>query len=274
MVSEIGVLVVHGIGTQQPDFADDFIDEMNNRLTDSAIAPDAIKWEPAYWADLLNDREKHLWDTISRTHDLDWSTIRKFFINVLADSVAYQRAPGKQNSTYQKIHERIHEYLVKLRKSLGNQDKPLVIVAHSLGSIIISNYIWDEQKDKGLGHTPFERMETLAGMVTFGSTIPLFTLALDEVISIEFPPHSLPEMLKATAKWLNFFDDDDVLGYPLKPLSSSYDQAVNEDIEIDIGNLFTSWNPISHIEYWTDNDFTKQVAQLIHDVVFAHLRNR
>ena len=69
---------------------------------------------------------------------------------------------------------------------------------------------------------------------------------------------------------MNFFDADDVLGYPLKPLSPSYGNAVSEDIEINVGGLFTSWNPISHTEYWTDNDFTEPVARLIGDIVVAN----
>jgi hypothetical protein len=48
-------------------------------------------------------------------------------------------------------------------------------------------------------------METLAGLVTFESTIPLFTLALDDILSIAFPPPTLPAHLRGHAKWFNFF---------------------------------------------------------------------
>lgn len=270
MTSEVRVLVVHGMGVQAPDFADDFIAEVNDRLGDLDIAPGAIAWEPAYWANLLNGPEQKLWDDLSRSYDLDWVTIRKFFINFFADAIAYQRVPREAHDMYRSIHTRIHDHLVTLRTALDNQDKPLIMVAHSLGSVIMSNYIWDEQTGKGLGTNTFERMETLAGFVTFGSNIPLFTLALPEVQSIEFPPAALPAHLKTQAKWFNFFDADDALGYPLKPLSPSYEKAVSEDIEINVGGLFTSWNPISHTEYWTDNDFTKPVAHLIRDVVLAN----
>lgn len=270
MASEIGVLVVHGMGVQASDFADDFINEVNGRLERHGVMLGIIGWQPAYWADLLNGPERKLWDDLSRSHDLDWVSIRKFMINMFADALAYQRVPGETHDMYRGIHERIHDHLVNLRTALGNSDTPLVVVAHSLGSVIMSNYIWDEQKGRGLGNNPFERMETLTGLVTFGSNIPLFTLALPEVQSIAFPPTPLPEPLKAKAKWLNFFDADDVLGYPLKPLSPSYGNAVSEDIEINVGGLFTSWNPISHTEYWTDNDFTEPVARLIGDIVVAN----
>lgn len=270
MTAQIGVFVVHGMGVQAPNFADDFVAEVNDRLDNLDVEPSLIAWQPAYWADLLNGSEQALWDKLARSSDLDWVTIRKFFINFFADAIAYQRVPRMTHDMYRDIHTRIHDHLVALRHSLGDQDKPLIVVAHSLGSVIISNYIWDQQKGKGLGTNAFESMETLTGLVTFGSNIPLFTLALPEIQSITFPPATLPTHLKARAKWLNFFDADDVLGYPLKPLSPSYGNAVSEDIEINVGGLLTSWNPISHTEYWTDNDFTKPVARLISDIVVAN----
>jgi len=269
MAPELGGGVVHGIGIQHPDFATAFIAEMQDRLHDLGMAADAVQWEAAYWADLLNKRERDLWNALARDYDLDWVTVRKFFLNFFADAIAYQRVPDQHSDMYHQIHQRIHDRLVDLRTALGQQDKPLVIIAHSLGSVIMSNYIWDEQKQQGRGTTAFARMETLAGFVTFGSPIPLFTLALDDVLSITFPPPTLPAPLRGHAQWLNFFAADDVLGYPLKLLSPSYTQAVSADREINVGNLFTAWNPIAHTAYWTDNDFTQPVAQLLHDLVVA-----
>lgn len=90
------------------------------------------------------------------------------------------------------------------------------------------------------GATPFERLETLCGFITFGSNIPLVTLALDQVVSITFPPAALKEPFCSAARWLNFYDPDDVLGWPLKPLSPTYDTAVAQDIQINVGGILTS----------------------------------
>src|SRR5262245_28328237 len=271
MAAEIGILVIHGIGIQNKNFVDGLIDEMNGRLHDLGILPGTFAWKAAFWADLLTPNEEELWKKMSTGYDLDWGTVRKFIINVLADALAYQRDPGEEEDMYRRIHTRFRQDLADLRNSLGGQDKPLIILAHSLGSVIVSNYIWDEQRKNKycIGRDPFERMETLASLVTFGSNIPLFTLALPDPKSIDFPPAQLPANLKKVAKWLNFFDPDDVLGYPLKPLSQSYGNTVSKDVEINSGSLFASWNPISHTEYWTDDDFTKPVAELIRDVDLA-----
>jgi hypothetical protein len=150
-----------------------------------------------------------------------------------------------------------------------------VIVAHSLGSVIASNYVWDAQRDRPAaratyeGATAFERGATLAGLATCGSPIALFTLALGEVVSIEFPAPGLPPALRAAARWVNFFDADDALAYPLRPLSPSYAAAVSADRAINVGRVTTSWNPASHTAYLDDDSFIEPAAELIRDVVRA-----
>jgi hypothetical protein len=113
-------------------------------------------------------------------------------------------------------------------------------------------------------------MKTLAGFVTFGSTIALFTLALTKFQGFTFPPDELAGNVRNAAHWLNIYDPDDVLGYPIKPLCPEYDgNSQIEDRAINVGGLLTSWNPLSHNDYWTDNDFTKPVAKLIEAIVSA-----
>ena len=268
MASEVGVLIVHGMGAQEPSFADAFIAEMQGRLLRLGIAPEAVAWRAGWWADTVKAREDGLWDKLSRDHTLRYEGTRRFVISHLGDALAYQRVPGPGIDVYRTIHARIREHLAALRDQMGG-DKPIVVLAHSLGSAIVSNFVWDEQKSPTPGTTATERMEMLAGLVTFGANIPLFTLCLDEVIAIRFPVPALAAPLRAASRWLNFFDADDVLGYPLRPLSPSYRDAVSADLQINVGSALRSWNPLSHEEYWTDNDFTGPVAAMIREVLEA-----
>jgi hypothetical protein len=112
-------------------------------------------------------------------------------------------------------------------------------------------------------------METLAGLLTLGSTIPFFTLACEPVQSIVFPPPELPENFRRRAKWLNLYDADDVLGWPLKPLSDSYHDAVAEDMEVDVCNILTAWNPANHQAYWTDDSVIKPAAYQLASILEA-----
>ena len=216
----------------------------------------------------MKRREDELWDELTASHTLRYDRARRFVISSFGDALAYQRMPSQQTDVYRTIHARIREHLGALRDQMGG-DKPIVVLAHSLGSVIVSNFTWDEQKSPTASATPTQRMETLAGLVTFGSNIPLFTLCLDEVVAIRFPVPALTGSLRDAARWLNFFDADDVLGYPLRPLSDSYRDAVSADLQINVGSILRSWNPLSHEEYWTDNDFIAPVAGLIREIVTA-----
>jgi hypothetical protein len=276
MAYKLGVLIVHGMGSQRPDFADDMIDELERRINSAG----AICWEAAWWADILSPKEDALWASLSKNENLHYDHIRQFVISAFGDAIAYQRVPGERQDVYTEIHRRMHHHIARLRAALkagasdGAPDPPLVVMGHSLGSDILSNYIWDRQRGHGSGYgdTPFEKMQTLAGILTFGCNIPLFTLPHDEIVSIQFPPAELPHnfpagtdpaKLRAATQWLNFYDPDDVLGYPLKPLSASYARAVTKDLAINVGGILTSWNPLSHNQYWTDDSFTKPVAAML-----------
>lgn len=278
---KLGVLVIHGMGNQKSDFANDMIEELDDRLSDEkGIDKDDVCWKPVHWAPVLSARQNDLWVRLSRKNEMDFVALRKFVINALGDAVAYQRVPWQSPSVYEQIHQTVNKMIRELRLDLGSQDLPLIVLAHSLGGTIISDYIWDRQKlwndpaDDPLSTNDFEAMKTLSAIITFGCNIPIFSLAYNPIEAIKFPPAAKdlekyfpsgtePEKIKKATKWINFYDSDDILGYPLKDLSPSYKKAVNKDLPVNVGSILTSWNPISHSDYWTDNDFTKPVTKAI-----------
>lgn len=270
MNKKLGVLFIHGMGSTMDDYAHDAIQELRNRISGRGLNREDVAWESVFWAPVLSPREKQLWVDLSAENDLNWAKLRKFFINGFGNTTAYQQVQDRRNDVYGRIHGLIHDALRELRGRLGAADKPLVVIAHSLGSVMVTDYIWDRQKGRDVerfGATPFERMETLAGLITLGSNIPLFTLAHDPVTCIEFPPQGLPQNLKKRAKWLNFYDSDDVLAWPLKPLSTNYSETITEDIEVSVGNILTSWNPANHAAYWSDDGVMKPAAYLITSIL-------
>jgi hypothetical protein len=266
MYKKVGVLFIHGMGSTLDDFAHDTIQEIRNRISGQGLNRDDIAWESVYWAPVLSPRETQLWVDLSAENDLNWAKLRKFFINGFGSATAYQSVQNRRDDVYGKIHDTVHQALKELRAKLGGVDRPLVVIAHSLGSVIMSDYIWDRQKGREperFGASPFERMETLSGLITLGTSIPLFTLAHDPVQCIQFPPPGLAQNFQKKAKWLNFYDSDDVLGWPLKPLSINYADTVTEDIEVSVGNILTSWNPANHAAYWADDSVIKPASYLI-----------
>ena len=63
--------------------------------------------------------------------------------------------------------------------------------------------------------------------------------------------------------WHNYFDIDDVLGYPMRTMGEGFKVPWLADHEISVGGLLTGWNPVSHIKYWTDKDLIKPVREFI-----------
>ncbi|MEE9269923.1 MAG: hypothetical protein V3V49_06645 [Candidatus Krumholzibacteria bacterium] len=279
MAYKLGVLVVHGMGSQKPDFAEPMKRGLEKCIAARGVDPAGIYWEPVFWAKLLGDKQQKLWRRLSRNRRFRYRKIREFVVAAMGDAVAYQQSPTRPRSVYTDIHNLVLAHLRKMRRRLGNADLPLVILAHSLGSVIVSDYIWDRQKKykpRLYGRTALERMETLALLITFGSTLPLFSMAYYPVVSIAFPPPGVRRFfppgttaaeIRRVAKWLNYYDRDDVMGYPLKPTSPSYNKNVTRDRQVNVGGIFSSWNPLSHTAYWTDKDFCKPVGKAITDVM-------
>lgn len=267
MNKQVAIAVIHGMGSQTTDFAEPMIEEINDRIDGHSKDPDKIAWQTIYWADILKPRQDKYFRDAKRTGDLDYRKIREFVISAVGDAAAYRRVRGTSSDTYNTIHARVAENIKELYEvGLGSTPKPLIVIAHSLGGHIMSNYVWDRQHPASNppgNLSPFERMQRLAGMITFGCNIPLFTFAYRNIVPITFPAPRLTPAIKAKARWFNFYDPDDVLGYPLRPINAAYRNVVNRDIAINVGGLFSSWNPLSHGEYWTDNDFTKPVARFI-----------
>jgi pimeloyl-ACP methyl ester carboxylesterase len=266
MGADVGVLIVHGMGAQREDFADSLRERLTHELVRLDHDQNRVAWRSGFWAKDLEDREERLWSELA-LDDLDWHSLRKFVVSVFGDAIAYQKATRGQRHIYATVHETIHSHLVALRRELEDRDKPLIVIAHSLGAHVISNFIWDARKEPHPNWSSFEHLNTLVLFVTCGCNIPLFTLAHDPVESIVFPPPELEERLREVAKWVNFYDADDVLGYPLKGLSPSYNEAIATDTEINVGRMWEGWNPLSHTRYWSDNDFTRPVARLIGQVL-------
>lgn len=256
MEKELGILVIHGMGSQKEGFADKMIDRVNRRVAKKfGLNTDKIAWNPVFWANITEENQVGYLDRIS-SHNLRSFGIRNFIVKALGDAVAYQKTDSSDNHTYEDINLVMKEAMASIFQQLGEDpNKPLMILAHSLGGVIMSNYIWDTRGDNNI--TGFHNFETLKTIVTFGCNLPLFSFAYDEPKAIEVPG----------SQWFNYYDKHDILGYPLKPISESYEQAITEEEEINSGGLFTSWNPLSHSSYWTDKDFVKRVSGHINQIL-------
>lgn len=270
------------MGSQEHGYSGPLVDAVSRRLGPRSAR---VSWEEIYWAPALAAREAELWDWMRKARapdgaplPLDGVAMREFVVHNFGDALAYHRDPDAD--IYTDVHRIIHLSVSALKAKLGDPQSPIVVLAHSLGAQMISNYIWDRQRDAGSRDDPFEPIESLAGIISFGANTPLFSLSYALAKPIALPGAGVTHPgIRDAVRWLNYYDRDDVLGWPVKPLYLKNLWALNpaqlrtveliEDREINVGNLATSWNPASHSRYWTDDDFVTPVAAYLSKLIAA-----
>jgi len=276
MTQKVAVAVIHGIGVPNPDFADGLMSELLDRLASllKGQAADPKKefiFQPVLWAPVIQKDEDELWKRLEASGPLGYQKLRRFMIDFAADALAYQPTPHDRG-VYDGTHVIVARSFKTLSKKAGPQ-APLCVIAHSLGTVIASNYLYDLQVyprkklisapvRRAMGKTPLDKGYTLAGLYTMGSPLALWTLRYDDFgMPIKVPSPRLTDIYpKIVGEWLNFYDTSDIIGYPLKEINDVYDQRISQDIAVNVGNIFTSWNPASHTGYWTDDDVTRPIA--------------
>ena len=190
MAQRIAVAIIHGVGKQDPHFADGMAQELRDRFAKQVgktvqDPASALVIRPVYWAPVLQEAEAMLWKRMKQGGDLDFTTLRRFLVDFAADAIAYQPTPSDR-----KIYDGVHKVFAQTLRELTSQagEKALLcVIAHSLGSVIASNYFYDLQVDPErkiisgkvralMGNTPLERGETLTLFYALGSPIAVWSL--------------------------------------------------------------------------------------------------
>ena len=273
MKKEFAVAVIHGIGSQGEERPDDsavpnFSKDLHKRIARELGKSnfERVAWREIFWSDILQKREDDYLSSIKRRTRFDH--LRSFVLCNLADASAYRKTPDEKDDTYQRVHERVTETLADLDDDTVD-DAPLVVLAHSLGGHIMSNFIYDTMKENDPNLSAFRRLRTMSGFITFGCNIPLFTFGYKDtdVYPISYPGLDIPEEKRLKPWWLNYYDKDDILGYPLKDIGPNYlaleQSGELKEKSINVGGVFTSWNPASHNSYWRDDDFYRPVSRFL-----------
>lgn len=272
MTQKIAIAVIHGAGTPNENFADEIITSISKGFAKKLSINNGeqeLVFEPVFWSSIFEPEQKELWKRLQDTAHLNYSRLRRFVIEFLADAIAYQPTSlGNQN--YDKVHSLLAAAINKLREKAG-PNAPLCIISHSLGSIIASNYFYDLQfrrknigieTEKSLSNSPIEQCETLTLFYTMGSPMALWSLRYIDFGS----PITVPSLMVSRfyqnikGEWLNFYDKDDVLAFPLKGINEAYKKAVTRDIAVNAGGLLTSWNPLSHLNYDREDEVTSRIV--------------
>ena len=85
---------------------------------------------------------------------------RNLIITNIGDLINYGGKPNLPGYAYVETHKLVHLSMLNLKAQLSD-NAPLIILASSMGTEIINNYIWDRQKPSQdpdpLGGSGFEK---------------------------------------------------------------------------------------------------------------------
>lgn len=276
MARNIALLIVHGMGETAPDFYDELVVPLRARLQH---AWDRVAWRPVYYQPILQRSERAIFEQMRPL--IRWEKLRELMLFGFSDAASLEHKKELALSPYWRTQRLILQLLEELFDEMGGVAAPVAIVAHSLGGQVMSNYIWDAQQprayagtwsaplDDGVpADTPrdrFRRLRSLQRFITTGCNIPVFVAGHAVIEPID------RSKLGAQFRWINQFDPDDVLGWPLAQLSASYaalveDHAVNARGNTLLGRL-RSLSPYSHMQYWSTRSVLDRIADSLRELI-------
>ena len=265
MAKKIAFLTLHGMGETEDTYHEDLLDDLIPLVGPTAWNND-IHFGSIYYQKILQDPQNEYYTRIK--DKIDSKKLRKFLLFGFSDAGGLEYSRTLKNSAYEKTQKLIFDALGEAFEAVGSPQAPVVFIAQSLGGQVLSNYIWDanrQHKPKfGIwqhDHTDieaddleFRRLGTLRVIITTGCNIPIFVGGL---------PRAQRKPIKRPNDdfvWENYYDEDDALGWPLQALSNGYNALVR-DIEVNAGGFFSSGSPLSHTKYWTDADVQEPLAE-------------
>ncbi|HKU12934.1 MAG TPA: hypothetical protein VJQ52_00990 [Steroidobacteraceae bacterium] len=276
MTKSIALLIVHGMGDTAPDFHEELVAPLRGRLQQ---AWNRIAWRPVYYAPILQRNERAIFERMRPL--VRWETLRELMLFGFSDAASLEHKKELALSPYWQTQRLILDRLDELFDELGGVAAPVAIVAQSLGGQLMSNYIWDAQQTRayaGIWSAPlddgvpadsprdrFRRMRSLQRLMTTGCNIPVFVAGHSTIEPID------RSKLCAGFRWINQFDPDDVLGWPLAQLSAAY-AALVEDVSVNArGNTLLghikAFSPYSHTQYWSTGTVLDRIAEVLRGMI-------
>ncbi len=183
---------------------------------------DGIYWQEALWESQLDSAENVI-SKLSLISGLPGGWLKNQIIDLVSDVPLYL-APVTGKKIRKVVRKVIEEY------------PGCVVAAHSLGTVIATDVLWEMYQKKG-------REIPVSGLVTFGS--PLNLLKMREAMTSPFP-----------FKWHNYF-------YPNDPIVIN--DALDKELFKGVMNheLSGSITPVMcHTAYWTSTPIANQIYQL------------
>jgi hypothetical protein len=279
------LITIHGMGATPRDYALGLFARTRTMLAGDA---DLVDCHAVYYQDILKPNQEAVWARLDNDQGLRYAELRRFLLFGFGDAAGLENRKEIDGSVYELAQAAIARALLDAYRHAP--DAAVVFLAQSLGCQVLSSYVYDAQKAfagrsviAGIwkdvdawslrafgrllndGELRFLACANCTAFLTTGCNIPIFVAAHKE---LDIKPIAPPT---PDFHWVNLYDPDDALGWPLQPLSPGY-AALVEDRAINAGHglfevLLKSWNPWSHTAYWDDTTVLAVLESLLRSAV-------
>jgi len=267
MLSSLKVIFIHGVNEQTTNYSqglylkilDSCRDKLQLKGLDSSKIDDILQrviHHEVLWADLTTD-------LTNRYLQLEYEQKPRMFWNFLTRPVdplgiqimQYIKDKGDKYSGKMSLLKELDHDLRRIFSwsDVGKDTEPpqahnVIIVAHSLGSVIAFDYVMGFRKE-----CQMDKNISVRSFITMGSPLPLFTSAMGH-------PDSELELPRHVKKWVNILSLKDGIARHMKPFFRK--------IPIEEHYVSTGLFPFqAHSGYWRDGG----TASIIGDEVFEAL---
>ncbi len=216
---------------------------------------------PVYWGD-LGGSDRHLELALPVEHRPEtaggtfWErtlargvvgeTPRAFFtrrvLPIVGDILAYQGAHGRR-----RIQRRVRE---ALPEGWGTEERPISVIAHSLGGVIVFDMAVCEEPPLWIRH-----LFTLGGQASF------FHLQDPRAGIAEAAPGRPVVVPRTIGRWTNFRDRHDWLAFEMGRVFCLHDGAPVAEVEVKSGITALDGFFRSHVAYWENETVLAEIRR-------------
>jgi hypothetical protein len=228
---------------------------------DAATVAAIVRFDPVQYADIGAAEEQAIYERYRRQaarrgsladralERLAFDRLRRFVITGAGDVLLYQSARFKEE-----IRDRLR---ARIAAAIAAGDGAVTLVGHSLGSIVCYDVAYYDSYHSRHWR---ERGFALANLLTLGSPLALFGLVADDrgrPKSKYTDPGAIETLVRPGGRWLNFFDAQDLVGYPLEATFPGHVR----DLPVQTGLLPTT----AHARLWHSAAVARGLATCLRD---------
>lgn len=182
-----------------------------------------------------------------------WRWLQRSLANFAIDAFAYQNTPGVAGGAQEEVLSTLSDTVGTATQQF--QPQAVVFVGVSLGVLVGVDLLrrLEGQASSTPQHQAWKKTRRFA---TFGCNLPLLVAG-----KAEMPYFKAPEAFR----WDNYFDADDALGFPLRPLSRDHDalgKLAPKDHRIQTGAT-----PKAHADYFDDRSVQAELAKQLESLL-------